>query len=205
MSEMNRITVGSIVEFGSWEQCSGITARTPIDWLVLETDGQTAVLISKRGLEFRAYHDEKGRINWDGCALRAWLNGPFLEEAFTAEEQARIRTVDLETRAYGEDDADIVIHTQDRVWLLSDDEAERYFAADDEWKCLPTERALSYDAWFWNEVYGDGLECAWWLRSTGDSPDRAGVVLDYGMVVSDGWSAGREGPAVRPVIVLELA
>ena len=40
MSEMNRITVGSIVEFGSWEQCSGITARTPIDWLVLETDGR---------------------------------------------------------------------------------------------------------------------------------------------------------------------
>ena len=124
--------------------------------------------------------------------------------AFNAGEQVRIQTVNLTTDGYAEDNSSLSVSTRDQVWLLSSDEAERYFASDDKRKCFPSEKALSYDTWFWNEVYGDGLECPWWLRSSGDSPDTAAVVTDEGIVMPEGWRVATKDAAVRPVIVLRL-
>lgn len=203
MTEMKEITAGSIITFGHWLQHSNRPyAPAPIEWIVLETDGETAVLISRYGLAEMAYHNEQSNVTWETCTLRAWLNSEFLDTAFTAEEQAQIRTVNVTTCGYAEDDDWISFSTNDRVWLLSADEAECGFASDDERKCLPTEQALSYDKWFWNEVYGDGLECPWWLRSSGDSPDTASVVTDEGIVYSGGWTVSTKDAAVRPVISL---
>ena len=205
MIEMKDITAGTIITFGCWLQHSTRPAApTPIEWIVLETDLQTATLISRYGLEQMPYHDEQSRVTWETCTLRAWLNGKFLDTAFTAAEQARIRTVCVKTRAFAQDDTDIVVSTKDKVWLLDADEAERCFVSDEERKCLPTERSLSYDTWFWNEAYGDGLECPWWLRSCGDSPDAASVVTDEGVVMPDGWTVSSKDVGVRPVIVLRL-
>lgn len=206
MSERKDITAGTVITFGRYLQHSTRPcAPEPIEWIVLDTDGQTAVLISKYALEEAAYHDEQCYVTWETCTLRAWLNSEFLYEAFTDEEQAQIRTVSVTTCGYAQDDTYITFSTQDKVWLLSAEEAERYFASDEERKCLPTESALSYDTVFWKEVYGEGLECPWWLRSAGDSPDHASVVTDEGIVFPDGWTVSTKDAAVRPVIVLLLA
>ena len=206
MIEMKELTAGTIVTFGSYlQQSTRPYASTPIEWIVLDTDRQTATLISKYGLELMAYHDEQCNVTWETCTLRTWLNGEFLDTAFTDGEQERIQPVSVTTCGYAEDNTELVFNTQDKVWLLSPDEAERWFASDDERKCLPSERALSYDTWFWNEVYGDGLECPWWLRSSGDSPDVAAAVTDEGSVIPEGWTVSGKDVAVRPVIVLRLA
>ena len=91
---MANITVGSSVEFGRFLQYNGhFSAPTPIEWIVLETDGQTATLISKYGLEVRAYHNEQRDVTWETCTLREWLNGAFMNETFTDEEQAQLQMV----------------------------------------------------------------------------------------------------------------
>lgn len=203
---MKDIAVGNSITFGCWLQHSTRPcAPTPIEWIVLDTDAQTATLISRNELELMAYHNEQSAVTWETCTLRTWLNGAFLDTAFTAGEQARIRTTDVTTFGYAQDNTDISVNTRDKVWLQSSDEAERCFASDDERKCLPAERTLSYDTWFWNEVCGDGLECPWWLRSAGDSPDTAAIVTDEGLVMPEGWTVSSKDAGVRPVIVVRLA
>lgn len=71
-------------------------------------------------------------------------------------------------------------------------------------KSLLTEKVLTYNMWFWNQYDGSGNECSWWLRSTGDSPNRATVVIENGDILNEGWSVGSKylEVAVRPVILL---
>ena len=202
---MSEISIGAIIPFGCYLQHNGqFSAPTPIRWIVLDTDGQTATLISKYGLEMMKYHDEQKSIAWDRCTLRTWLNSTFLNSAFTAEEQVRLQAVTLPVPIDPEFGVEHAEKTLDRVYLLSIDEAERYFASDEERKCLPTEKALSYNRWFWNQVDERGNECHWWLRSSGCSPDCAAAVIDNGDILYEGWRVDSDDVAVRPVIVLRL-
>ena len=202
---MNEITVGSIIPFGRYLQSNGhFSAPTPINWIILETDGQTATLISEYALEVMPYDDIRKNVAWDKCTLRTWLNSTFLNTAFTTEEQAQLQTVTVTVPVdpdFGIEHSEV---TLDKVFLLSVDEAEQFFASDDDRKCLPTEQALSYNTWFWNQVDGRSNECHWWLRSSGDSPDCAAAVIDNGDILYEGWHVDSENVAVRPVIVLRL-
>ena len=202
---MTGITVGSIITLGRYEQ-SDTSARTPIEWIVLDIDGQNATLISKYSPEVMAYNDERVNITWGNCSLRAWLNGAFLESAFTLEEQARILTTRVTTPIMdpvtGEEHPG---ETLDKVYLLSDDEAERYFASDEERKCLPTGKAFSDNKRYWGRVFDMPAECHWWLRSPGDSADCAAAVIDNGDILYEGWHVDSDDVAVRPVITLRLS
>lgn len=197
--------VGSIITFGHYLQHNGqFSAPTPISWIVLETDGKTATLISMYGLETKPYHDIRENVAWDTCTLRTWLNDNFLNDAFTAEEQAQLQSVTLMVPSVPDFGVEHSRETIDKVYLLDTDEAERFFTSDEERKCLPTEKALSYNSWFWSQVDERSNECHWWLRSFGDSPDCASAVLDTGDILYEGWHVDSEDVAVRPVIVLLL-
>ena len=80
---------GSTVEFGSWEQDGDLSSPEPIQWVVISNDGRTATLSSRFILDQRAYGGE----DWKNSDLRSWLNGEFLNTAFTEEERGKIRAV----------------------------------------------------------------------------------------------------------------
>ena len=87
-------------------------------------DGK-ALLISLYALDAHRF-DENAYRGWDKSEIREWLNSTFLNEAFTAQEQASIVTTQIITPRYNRlsGGAD----TEDKIWLLSRDEAEMYFS-----------------------------------------------------------------------------
>ena len=195
-----QFTTGGTVLFGRYRQDAPDRVR-PIEWLVLKNDGQAAVLISKYGLEAKPYNTDFTNVTWENCTLRKWLNEDFLNAAFTSGERAKLVSVPVAAQRNPKfSSTDPGKDTQDRVFLLSIDEANRYFASNDARVCLPTRMAKA------NGVYTDnGGACLWWLRSPGSSADYAADVSSGGYVKYKGYGVSSDREAVRPVIVLRLS
>ena len=61
----------------------------PYNWLVLERKGNTALIITEGIIERVPYHTAAQGITWEGCALRGYLNGKFLDK-FSPADRAKI-------------------------------------------------------------------------------------------------------------------
>ena len=152
--------VGSSVRFGMYPQ-GHITSeeKDPVEWLVLEKSGSELTLITKYVIDALPYmkynyNQEHTPVTWRTSLLREWLNETFLETAFDAGE---VRMLQRTRQKNGEGSYD----TTDRVYLLSVQEAETYFASDADRKCVPTQFALEFGA------YRSSVEATtlWWLRT----------------------------------------
>ena len=151
---------GDTVFFGAYPQ-GHITSeeKDPVEWLVLEKDGNQLTLITKYAVDalpYMKYNYNRDHIpvTWRTSLLREWLNDTFLETAFDPGE---IRMLLRTRQKNGEGSYD----TTDRVYLLSVQEAEAYFASDEERKCVPTQFALEFGA-YRSSAEGTTL---WWLRT----------------------------------------
>ena len=117
----------------------------PYNWIVLERKGNTALLITEGIIERGPYHNAAQGTTWEGCGLREYLNGKFLEK-FDPADQAKIIEVTnqnpdnpwyktmgatISAQAGGKGvkprDAKGGNPTKDKVFLLSIDEVCRYF------------------------------------------------------------------------------
>ena len=184
-----------------------------LEWLVLDKDaeGERALLITSDCIACMPYHTEKKEITWQDSSLRQWLNQVFIQEAFSEEEKSRIVESDIETRV----DEDAVIETNDKVFLLNDDEAKNYFSGKKS-------RLAGVSAVIRKEieeaekekVEEDGsLEPAvseltdavfWWLRTPGDAHDCAECVGAEGSIVTSGYLVIQPNFGVRPAVWIEL-
>lgn len=194
------VFVGDCIIFGSYEQDNDIAnGKEGIEWIVLKKMDGKKLLISKYGLDCQKYNTSKAKATWETCTLRKWLNEDFLNTAFTEEEKAIISTVTVPADKNPEYDTDSGNATQDKVFLLSIEEAEKYFDSDYERKCQPTAYAIANGAWENNASF-----CWWWLRSQGRDQvtaayvNRDGGVSEFGNFVDDGRSA------VRPAMWIEV-
>ena len=77
------------IAFGRYPQASNNESAL-IEWLVLKNDGSKALLISKYALDCQRYNTSGRDVTWETCTLRRWLNGSFINSAFSAEEQKQI-------------------------------------------------------------------------------------------------------------------
>ena len=101
------------------------------DWLVLKREKDHMLLLMKDVLEpGEQYHEESRAITWEKCTLRKWLNEDFYN-TFTPEEQARILETHLENPDNEEYETKGGNDTDDKVFLLSLDEAEEYMTHDE--------------------------------------------------------------------------
>lgn len=135
-------------------------------------------------------------ITWETCSLRTWLNVVFLNKAFDAAEQARIPTVTLTADKNQSYDTDRGKDTQDRIFLLSITEENRYFASDAERQCKPTAYAKEEGCC----VDKDNGNCWWWLRSPSLDSSRAAGVSSDGSVHRGGNYVYYDRSAVRPAL-----
>ena len=145
-------------------------------------------------------HNERRKdVTWKTCTLREWLNKDFLEAAFTGEERARILETEVRNDGnpvYGTTGGD---NTRDRVFLLSLDEAVRYFQGDEERRCKATPYAVSQGA----RVDDDGF-CCWWLRSPGLFPSNAAFVSSVGSLNPNGHYVHNDFDALRQSLWINL-
>ena len=205
------VEVGDVITFGRYPQTASGTDSTPIEWIVLDKDESRALLLSKYGLDAQPYNTEDIDITWEQCSLRKWLNGEFLTAAFSGEEQAKIAETTISNPDHWLFETAGGNATADRVFLLSEDEAEHYFNTDDGGMTKPTPFAAKKGACVitaediredeWLEQKHEGI-CYWWLRSPGYDQYRAAYVVRgvdyYGTFVSYDYNV------VRPAIWLNL-
>lgn len=193
-----RFAVGNIVSFGSYPQAADGTDDTPIEWLVLDRDRQYALLISRYALDRQPYNSAYADVTWETCTLRAWMNGAFIERAFSAQEQRGVITSAVENSAgQGFFSTDGGADTRDRVFLLSHAEAWKYFKNSKGRMCQPTAYAAAQHV----NVAANG-NCRWWLRSPGSSPSSACSIGDGG--TRRGNFVHEEENAVRPAMWVDL-
>ena len=153
-------------------------------------------------LDTLPYNTDFTDITWENSSLRAWLNGDFMNAAFSDKEKSAILTAEVDNSpAQGNSEYEAVEsnNTQDTVFLLSYAEAWQYFTKDASRICTPTAYAVSRGAWISPD---DAKTCAWWLRSPGSNGSCAMRVSGDGT----GRSAfvDYKDPAVRPVIRIDL-
>ena len=203
--------IGDIVYFGRYPQTAKGMDQTPIEWIVLRVRGGKALVISRYGLDVKRYNTEEAAVTWETCSLRAWLNSDFLNAAFTPEEQAAISVTCVDNSAaqgYGEWKTKGGKDTQDRVFLLSCAEANRYFGVitrDKNTKASiqPTAYAIRQGAYTRKDIKTEnGSAGWWWLRSPGNSQRDAAVVYLAGTLSYDSVSRGIG--CVRPAMWINL-
>jgi len=208
-----QFTVGNYVTFGEYPQTTAGEDMTPIEWLVLARNGNKALLISRYGLDAQPYNTDYTSVTWETCTLRTWLNGTFYNKAFSSAEQAAILTTNVDNsknQCYSGWSTSSGNNTQDKVFLLSYAEANKYFgvtydnSSNTKSRVAPTAHAIAQGAWtsYSNKTTDSTYAGWWWLRSPGTYQDYAAIVyfvgsLDFNYVDSDSGS-------VRPALWVNL-
>ncbi len=198
--------IGSIISFGGYK------------WRILDTQGNTALIITENIIEQRIYHDAYKDITWAECALRKYLNGEFYDK-FSATDKSRIIPVinkNSDNQWYGTKGGE---DTQDNIFLLSIEEAACKYFGDSSSKLENPKGNRRY--WFERKDENNSkriarLECKdriwwWWLRSPGRVNVKAVYIHGDGNIgiqgnnvlkgnISDGKCTG----GVRPALWLKL-
>ena len=203
----------------------------PIEWMVLDREGDRVLVISRYILDCVRYDEEYRRVTWKTCTLRAWLNGEFLDSAFDADEQLLIPTTHVTADPNPGFDVDPGEDTEDKLFLLSIPEAEAYFHPDpymiphpgfntqEMYKavakyeakpstlyCKPTDYAAARGR-ISQSGAGHGA-ASWWLRTPGMRASSAALADHFGLF--DTWGdlvncdGGTTIPGVRPAMWIDL-
>ena len=189
--------IGETIEFGNYPQEEDGTEK-PIEWIVMKNEGNQVLLLSKYVLDAKPY-DEWEAVTWQTSDIRQWLNNEFYTTAFNKTEKAKIQTSLIKNEDNSEYGTSEGNDTEDKVFLLSEKEAETLFSDEEERIAKATEYAEK------SGVYVNKEKAAWWwLRSPGYSSSRAAEVSEYGWVDQDGPSVYCSDGGVRPALHLNL-
>ena len=200
----NSLSVGDIIKFGNY-YINDSKNKEPIEWRVLEVSNDRALLITKDAIDCKPYNNEWRDITWEECSLRQWLNNEFINQAFSKEEQNEIILTNISNpnnpyfEKWGGNNSWGGNNTKDKIFLLSIDEAQKYFKDDKDKECKATNYAKQQGAW--TNYLGN---CYWWLRSPGDYQSSAACVRHDGSVYDYGGGVGYYNNAVRPALYINL-
>ena len=201
------VQVGDIIVFGDYE------------WLVLEVNAETMLIITKNIIFRKPFHNTWEGVTWEESTLRHYLNNDFLD-TFTEAERKRILPNATQTpdnwwwRTRGGN------YTTDYIFLLSIEEVLRFFGDNGQMMMpvpyFPWRRTRISDEYNPNRVAfcRDGIAESWWLRSPGFDYDFIAFVFHDGIISIDGglivtghghwryYSPVIGG--VRPVLLLDM-
>lgn len=181
---------GDYVEFGKFTQTSDDSGLMgDVSWKVLAREGDRVLVLSRLGIHSMGYHSEYVDITWEDCSLRRWLNEEFYSAAFSDTEKEMITVTDLEEEG-----------TQDRVFLLSVEEVEKYIPVKSDRWCDPTLYAVKQGAW----QHDNTRRCWWWLRTSAEKPNEAIFVGTEGTIQYTEGYVYRYAITVRPAMWIEV-
>jgi len=197
----SKAEVSSTVYFGTYEQDNNTSnGEEDIEWRVLAKEDNKILVISEYALDCQQYNTSYTDVTWESCSLRKWMNGTFLNNAFSADEQAQIQNTTVSADKNPISYINPGNATTDKVFLLSITEVEKYFASDSARQCKPTEYAVANGAY----VNSDNGNCWWWLRSPGSIQSYAAYVCLDGSVYSFGYGVDSADGCVRPALWVNL-
>ena len=170
----------------------------PIKWRVLQSENGEAFLLSDIILDRQPYNENRKAITWEESSLRAWLNGKFINRAFSDEEKEKINITEIvnqDNQAFGTEGGN---NTADKIFLLSLQEVAPKFDGKEY-------GFLDYEAINCKTSSFSKMETMyWWLRSPGGVGDAAAVIFDNGWIWANGNPVSYYDIGVRPALHLNL-
>ena len=183
----------------------------PIRWRVLENRDGVMTLLSARVLDCQQYNNIPGKTDWASCSLRKWLNGEFVNTAFSEDEKKDILLTENKNAPNCFYNTDCGPDTLDTAFILSNDEvfgsdiAGKYgfrvgIGPDDSSKRFDsTLFAKCRGAWWSPKDYFPG-NAFWFMRSNGYSPSTVTYVCDFGYLYILGTEAICDDGGILPAI-----
>ena len=177
---------------------AGYFKYEPIKWRVLQSENGEAFLLSDVILDRQPYNENYEDITWEESSLRTWLNGEFINRAFSDEEKEKINITEIvnqDNPDYGTEGGN---NTSDKIFLLSlsevseQQDGEKYGFLDDRMRAC--ENSTFSEAFSW-----------WWLRSPGYYSSSAAGVRKDGWVYGSGDDVSNYDDGVRPALHLNLS
>jgi len=179
------------------------------NWLVLETRGGMALLLSEKIIELRKYHNTFESTTWANSNIRRYLNTVFYN-TFSPCEQAQI----IETQLTGQSnpwfDVDGGAYTTDKIFLLSIHEVLNYFGNGQP--PTPTGKYFIDDSANTTRkaVFADNSPCRWMLRTPGNLPYLVSTVTNEGKIAITGDFVNRQSTdnfilGIRPALWVNIA
>ena len=202
----------------------------PIRWRVLDIRENRAMLLADRMPDSVPFHAADEEVAWDVSTLRSWLNGydakenrqgidytgtGFIDRAFTAEEREAILPVHCANKANRDYGTDSGKDTEDRLFILSNDEvfagpaAERYGFHygrdydDPAKRFTSTLYAKCMGAW-WSPVDAYAGNSFWFMRTSGYTPRNVTYICDFGYIYSRGTLVTCSDAGVLPAMWIDL-
>lgn len=128
-------------------------AKQDLEWQVLDKVDDKLLITTRHAIDSRNANIGTKIFTWENCTLRAWLNNDFLGYAFNTNDQKRI------------------VDGADKIFLLSEEEARKYFSNDSERQCKASYFARSCLCWY---SINQGMcgNCYYWLRTPGNSTNK---------------------------------
>ena len=211
-SSLTDAEVGQLVSFGHYEQDDDpSTTNEDILWIVVEKNGSELKLMSLYCLDSAPFMSNDDPVQWANSYVRQFLNGDFYNRAFSASEQAMIKSVTVKNAPNPNHGTSSGEDTVDKVYLPSLEEIMDYY---DITTCVET----AYDGLYaqatpyainnsisterngiWLEIAGSN-NCWWWLRSSGGSDQNATEVGSGGYLSFNGADATDHQRGLRPII-----
>lgn len=189
-----------VVCFGRYTQNYGFPWQPEeIEWRILDEKDGEMLVVSKNALDCVRFHEKDEAVTWELSTIRKFLNNYFLYTAFSQDEREYI----LPKVVSADDNPQYTTKSgnavRDKIFLLSIDEANKYFKSDADRQCAATALAKNHGAWT-----GKYNFTWWWLRTPGSANNRAARVRYEGKVGNSGNPVVYEDGAVRPAMWIKV-
>lgn len=210
-------TVGTHILFGRYEQDDDLSnGQEPLEWIILDRTGDKVLLITKDIIDFgynckAGINGETQPYRWSNCTLRQWLNDEYIYTTFTEYEQAAIMSTTVKAEKSPFNNYAIGQDTQDRVFIMSYSESNRYFLSDEDRSAEPSTAILRHPYSSVGQIWHDDImyetnkrgitSYTWSLRAPGKDT--------YTVIGADGKAAKSFGwyqyVGVRPECWVDLS
>ena len=165
----------------------------------MKKEGNQVLLLSKYVLDAKPYNEELEAVTWETSDIRQWLNNEFYTTAFNKTEKAKIQTSLIKNEDNSEYGTSGGNDTEDKVFLLSEKEAETLFSNWEERIAKATEYAQKSGV-----CVDEKKRSVWQLRTPADESDGAAAVSFYGSVDTYGYVVDCRDEGMRPALYLNL-
>ena len=129
------VAVGERLEFGGY------------NWIVLDVRGDEVLVLSEEIIENRPYHQTYEQVSWETCDLRSYLNGEFYN-SFSEQDRTRIIQTTVKNTQTFDDRTPVEYDTVDYIFLLSPEEADKYFSNRTNRQVLDKDSSTLFGCWW---------------------------------------------------------
>ena len=171
------------------------------DWVILAAKHDRTLIITENIIAQQPYHKPGGKITWDKCTLRSYLNGEFYNSFSPADRDRIIRVTNKNQNNQWWRNVPGGEPTRDYLFLLSLEEVTEYMG---DKRLLKTRGNQKY----WIDDGNNEARMArygvffawWWLRSPGSVDYVASNVSADGSISVNGCNVYVGSGGIRPAL-----